>query len=57
VARAGVEHDRRAGGLQRLQFRERLFGDDAAGGGAEAVGGGDGQHPGAALHAPDAHLV
>ena len=57
LAGAGVERDARAGALERAQLGDRLLGDDAARGGAHAVGAGDGQHAGPALHAPDAHGV
>ena len=57
LAGAGVERDPRAGALERAQLGDRLLGDDAARGGAHAVGAGDGEHAGPALHAAHAHRV
>ena len=53
LAGARVQGDVRVRALERAQLADCLLGDQSAGAGRQAVGGGDRQHPGAALHPPD----
>ena len=57
LSRPGRQRHVRPGALQREQLGDRLLGDHSAGACGDAVGGGDREHPGPALHPPDAHRV